>query len=86
MKSGWHALVAWAATSAFAALAAPYDGPLFDAHLHYNDEAIEPYPVADALARLQRRGVRAAVAVFQRAGGDGLLAIGGGMAAGLLLV
>jgi hypothetical protein len=40
----------------------PYGGPLFDAHLHYNDEAVEAYPIADVLARLQRAGVRAIVA------------------------
>jgi hypothetical protein len=42
--------------------AARYDGPLFDAHLHYNDEAQVPHPLADVLARLQRSGVRAIVA------------------------
>ena len=50
-----------------AAAAAPYRGPLFDAHLHYNDEACSlggacPYPVADVLAAMQRSGVRAIVA------------------------
>jgi hypothetical protein len=44
-----------------AAGAADYAGPLFDAHLHYNDEAIEPYPIADVLGKLRRAGVRAAV-------------------------
>lgn len=44
------------------AVAAPYEGPLFDAHLHYNVEAFDTYPVADAIGRLQRSGVRAAVA------------------------
>jgi predicted TIM-barrel fold metal-dependent hydrolase len=40
-----------------------YSGPLFDAHLHYNDEAwMSAHPVDDALARLQRSGVRAIVA------------------------
>lgn len=39
----------------------PYTGPLFDAHLHYNVEAVEPYPVADVLGRMQRSGVRAIV-------------------------
>jgi hypothetical protein len=40
-----------------------YNGPLFDAHLHYNDEAwMSAHPVDDALARLQRSGVRAIVA------------------------
>ncbi len=46
-------------------VARPYTGPLFDAHLHYNEEAWQgspgPYPVADVLARLQRNGVRAAL-------------------------
>jgi hypothetical protein len=39
-----------------------YDGPLFDAHLHYNDEAQEPHPLADVLGRMQRSGVRAIIA------------------------
>ena len=39
---------------------APYTGPLFDAHLHYNEEAWNgPHPLADVLARMQRNGVRA---------------------------
>ena len=42
---------------------APYTGPLFDAHLHYNEEAWNgPHPLADVLARMQRNGVRAIVA------------------------
>lgn len=45
--------------------AADYTGPLFDAHLHYNQEAWDgqagPHPVADVLARMQRNGVRAIV-------------------------
>jgi predicted TIM-barrel fold metal-dependent hydrolase len=41
---------------------APYAGPLFDAHLHYNDEAAERYPIGDVLGRMQRSGVRAIVA------------------------
>ena len=41
---------------------AVYAGPLFDAHLHYNDEAAERYPIADVLGRMQRSGVRAIVA------------------------
>ena len=49
-----------------AVAAAPYDGPLFDAHLHYNDEAFDgrpaPHPVADVVARMQRNGVRAIIA------------------------
>jgi hypothetical protein len=42
--------------------ATPYAGPLFDAHLHYNDEAQGPHPLADVLGRMQRSGVRAIVA------------------------
>ncbi|MDM0077585.1 amidohydrolase family protein [Variovorax sp. J2P1-59] len=48
------------------AQAADYTGPLFDTHLHYNQEAWDgntgPYPPADALARMQRNGVKAIVA------------------------
>lgn len=45
------------------ALLAPYEGPLFDAHLHYNDEAYEgAHPLPDVLARLQRAGVRGLLA------------------------
>ena len=47
-------------------LAADYTGPLFDAHLHYNEEAWNggagPYPPAEAVARMQRNGVRAIIA------------------------
>jgi predicted TIM-barrel fold metal-dependent hydrolase len=40
-----------------------YAGPLFDAHLHYNDEAFNgPHPLADAIGRMQRSGVRAILA------------------------
>lgn len=42
--------------------ATPYAGPLFDAHLHYNDDAQQPHPLADVLGRMQRSGVRAIVA------------------------
>ena len=49
-----------------AAQAAPYSGPLFDAHLHYNQEAWNgqtgPHPLSDVLARMQRNGVRAVLA------------------------
>jgi hypothetical protein len=48
------------------ARAADYSGPLFDAHLHYNEEAWNgrngPHPIADVLARMQRNGVKAIVA------------------------
>jgi hypothetical protein len=45
-----------------AAQAADYTGPIFDAHLHYNDEAQRPHPLPDVLARMQRNGVRAVIA------------------------
>jgi hypothetical protein len=45
-----------------AAHAADYSGPLFDAHLHYNDEAQSPHPLSDVLARMQRNGVKAIIA------------------------
>ena len=52
------------ALSCFAsAYAADYAGPLFDAHLHYNEEAWQgQHPLADVLARMQRSGVKAIVA------------------------
>ena len=46
--------------------AADYTGPLFDAHLHYNEEAWNgqtgPHPVSDVLARIKRNGVKAVIA------------------------
>ena len=53
---------------AFAApgLAADYAGPLFDTHLHYNEEAWNgntgPHSPGDVLARMKRNGVKAIVA------------------------
>jgi hypothetical protein len=47
-------------------LAADYTGPLFDAHLHYNEEAWNgqtgPHPVGDVLARIKKSGVKAIIA------------------------
>ena len=64
------ALVLAGATLGSVAAAADYTGPLFDAHLHYNNEACThdtpapgcPHPMADVLDRMQRNGVRAIVA------------------------
>ena len=56
------ALIAVSVLAGVAARAEPYAGPLFDTHLHYNDEAIAAYPIDDVLARMQRSGVRAIVA------------------------
>ncbi len=47
---------------ASAAQAADYTGPLFDAHLHYNDEAQTAHPIGDVLDRMQRNQVRAIIA------------------------
>ena len=48
---------------ALPAFSADYIGPLFDAHLHYNEEAASgPHPLADVLARMQKSGVKAIVA------------------------
>ncbi len=48
------------------AAAADYTGPLFDAHLHYNEEAWNgqagPHPLSDILARIQRNGVKGVLA------------------------
>ena len=47
-------------------LAADYTDPLFDAHLHYNEEAWNakagPHPISDVLARIQRNGVKVVLA------------------------
>lgn len=60
------------------ARAADYAGPLFDAHLHYNQEAWNgqtgPHPVADVLARVQQGGVRAIVSNSRPNDGTKLLA------------
>ena len=59
-------LVAIGLAAGLPAQAAPYSGPLFDAHLHYNQEAWNgqtgPHPLSDVLARMQRNGVRAVLA------------------------
>ena len=57
-----------------------YDGPLFDAHLHYNDEAfVAPHPLVDVLGRMQRSGVRAIIANSRP--NDGTLALASATAA-----
>jgi hypothetical protein len=56
------ALLVGALGAGLPAHAEPYPGPLFDAHLHYNDEAVAIYPVADVLDRMRRAGVRGIVA------------------------
>ena len=57
------ALLAFLLLASGYAWAADYGGPLFDAHLHYNEEAYDgPHPLGDVLARMQRNGVRAIIA------------------------
>jgi len=57
--------IAWVGLC-FAQTSTPYSGPLFDAHLHYNDDAWGggqgPHPVPDVLARMQRNGVQMVLA------------------------
>jgi Amidohydrolase len=84
-----RALLLTAALPLAARAALPrYDGPLFDAHLHYNDDAREPHPLADVLGRMQRSGVRAVVANSRP--NDGTLALAGALdatrAAGVTVV
>ncbi|WP_399681202.1 amidohydrolase family protein [Xenophilus sp.] len=59
------AVLAVLAAAAWPARAADHAGPVFDTHLHYNEEAWNgaagSFPPADALARMQRNGVRAIV-------------------------
>ena len=44
----------------------PYSGPLFDAHLHYNEEAwngkVGPHNVPDVVQRMNKSGVKAFIA------------------------
>ena len=58
-----RAVIAAVVLVAGAVQAQSYSGPIFDAHLHYNDEAwMSAHPVDDALGRMQRSGVRAIIA------------------------
>jgi len=69
--------------------AADYSGPLFDAHLHYNEEAYQGlHPLDDVLARMQRNGVRAIVANSRPNDGTKTLASAGAQtrAAGVTVV
>ena len=73
----WFGTAWLLASCAVMAHAADYSGPLFDAHLHYNDEAFDgkagPHPPADVLSRMQRSGVRAVMANSRP--NDGTLAL-----------
>ena len=64
---------------AFLAHSSNYNGPLFDAHLHYNEEAWNgaegPHPMADVLERLRRNGVQGALANSRPNDGSKALAV-----------
>lgn len=62
LASSLLAMVLLSAPGAARSQAPAYAGPLFDAHLHYNDDAQGPHPLPDVLGRMQRSGVRAIVA------------------------
>jgi len=38
--------------------AEPWSGPIFDAHLHYNDDAVTRYPVGEVFELFRKNGVR----------------------------
>jgi hypothetical protein len=48
--------------ASFAVRAEPWKGPIFDAHLHYNEEAVTAYPIPRVLQLFQQSGVRAILA------------------------
>jgi hypothetical protein len=50
------------AASALCHGAEPWTGPLFDAHLHYNDDAVARYPVAQVTELFRKNGVKAILA------------------------
>ena len=52
------ALAAFLLLVTMAARAEPYTGPLFDAHLHYNDDAVARYSVATVFELFRKNGVR----------------------------
>lgn len=90
LRAAMLRLCAVLVTASSAALAADarYEGPLFDAHLHYNDEAQQPHPLPDVLGRMQRSGVRAIVANSRPNDGTKALAAAGdaARAAGVTVV
>jgi predicted TIM-barrel fold metal-dependent hydrolase len=64
LRAAARAVVACAALFAAgpSVLAAAPPLPLFDAHLHYNDDAAAPYPVPDVLRRFRDAGVQTILA------------------------
>jgi hypothetical protein len=61
MRRALLTAIVWVAAAT--AQAQSYTGPIFDAHLHYNDEAwMSAHPLDDALGRMKKSGVRAIIA------------------------
>jgi hypothetical protein len=66
-------LAAWIVSLACAAGAAPYEGPIFDAHLHYNDDAVARYSVGSVFELFRKNGVKAILANSRPNDGSRLL-------------
>jgi predicted TIM-barrel fold metal-dependent hydrolase len=49
-------------TSLLCGAAQPWAGPIFDAHLHYNDDAVARYPIAQVTELFRKSGVQAILA------------------------
>ena len=89
LASPFAVLALLASLAGAPARAEPYAGPLFDAHLHYNEEAYgTEHPVDDVLGRMQRAGVRAILANSRPNDGTKTLASAGAKtrAAGVAVV
>ena len=52
---------------------AAYEGPIFDAHLHYNDDAVTRYPVGPVFELFRKNGVKAILANSRPNDGSRLL-------------
>ena len=57
-----HALTAAMLCAALVARAGPYEGPIFDAHLHYNDDAVALYSIGTVRELFEKNGVAAILA------------------------
>ena len=55
-------LLAALALAAGTAAHAVYEGPIFDAHLHYNDDAVGHYSIGTAMELFSKNGVKAILA------------------------
>ncbi len=56
------ARVLLAVALAVPAAQASYEGPIFDAHLHYNDDAVDRYSIGTVMELFSKNGVRAVLA------------------------